>query len=154
MTQCAEMNREIPLGFRGLRWEPTDEQDVVVLFCRLLDHLPRPLAVENVRTGFPDCKATDSETGDELSIEFELKSSHFLRDHSDRTEKCDWIICWHDDLETKPWGFPQVVALDDIVERLSPGVVLNRCFSAAKPVDVFRARPACQSLSSGSSNNC
>jgi hypothetical protein len=41
------MNSELPSGFRGLRWEPTDEQDVLVLFGRLLDHLPRPLAIEN-----------------------------------------------------------------------------------------------------------
>jgi hypothetical protein len=136
------MNNEIPSGFRGMRWEPTDEQDVVVLFGRLLDHLPRPLAVENVRTGFPDCRATDSETGDEICIEFELKASHFVRDHSRRTEKCDWIVCWHDDLETKPKKFPQIIALDGIVERVAPALVLNRFPSTAQPIDVFRARAA------------
>jgi hypothetical protein len=88
-----------------------------------------PLAIENVRTGFPDCRATDS-------------SSHFVRDDSERTEKCDWIICWRDDLETKPPKFPQVVALDDIVERVAPALVLNRFSAAARPVDVFRARAA------------
>jgi hypothetical protein len=136
------MNSELPPGFRGLRWEPTDEQDVVVLFGRLLDHLPRPLAIENVRTGFPDCRATDSETGEAICIEFELKSSHFVRDHSERTEKCDWIVCWRDDLDTKPPEFPQVVALDGIVAHLTPPLVLNRLSATARPVDVFRARAA------------
>lgn len=136
------MSIDIPRGFRGLRWEPTDEQDVVVLFGRLLDYLPRPLAVENVRTGFPDCKATDSETGDEICIEFELKASHFFRDHSGRSEKCDWVVCWNDDLETKPPKSPRVVALDAIVDRVMPTLILNRLSATESQLGAFRLRLA------------
>jgi hypothetical protein len=136
------MSVTIPRGFRGLRWEPTDEQDVVLLFGRLLDHLPRPLAVENVRTGFPDCKATDSETGESICIEFELKASHFFRDHANRTEKCDWIVCWTDDVETKPHQSPRVVALDAIVDRIAPALILHRFSPATSQEDAFRLRLA------------
>ena len=73
------MTEEIPSGFRALRWEPTNEQEVVMLFGRLLGYLKRHLAIEFVQTGFPDCKATDSETGDEIWIEFELYAGHFKR---------------------------------------------------------------------------
>ena len=57
---------------RCLTWEPSNEQEVVVLFGRLLDHMPRPVAIEFVQTGFPDCKAIDVETREPLWIEFEL----------------------------------------------------------------------------------
>src|SRR5438552_4051230 len=107
----------MPTGFRGLRWEPTNEQEVVFLFGKLLNHLPRPLAIESIRTIFPDCRATDSETGEIITIEFELLASHFFRDHATRAERCQWVVCWQDDVKDKPTSCPRIVALDVLVEQ-------------------------------------
>ena len=145
------MSSAIPKGFRGLRWEPTNEQEVVVLFGRLLDHLDRPLAIESVGTTFPDCKATDSETEQPICIEFELYSSHFFRDHvkrKKRPERCDWVVCWHDDLSDKPSlpEWPRIVALDQIVEHHPEALVLNRRPVHATPAEAFSFRIAGSSL--------
>ncbi len=131
---------DVPFGFRGFRWEPTDEQDVVILFGRLLEHLPRPLAIENARTGFPDCKAVDTETGEVVRIEFELNASHFFRDHRGRGEGCDWIVCWHNDLDSTPDDSPTIVALDTMVDAVAPGLVLNRLPPSLTPQAAFHRR--------------
>lgn len=116
------MNIPIPKGFRGLRWEPTNEQEVVMLFGRLLDRLDTSLAIESIGTTFPDCKATDSEDGTPVCIEFELNSSHFFRDHRKRVEKCDWVVCWHDDWDGDR-DPPRIVALDKIAPT---DLIVNR----------------------------
>ena len=141
------MTEGIPSGFRALRWEPTNEQEVVMLFGRLLGYLKRPLAIEFVQRGFPDCKAADSETGDEIWIEFELYSSHFYRDHSKRSEKCDWIVCWHDDLNGAPppsWSRsrtpPEIISLDKIVDTFDQKAVLIRRRPGATQEEYFRSR--------------
>ena len=140
------MSSAIPRGFRGLRWEPTNEQEVVVLFGRLLDRLDRPLAIDSVGTTFPDCKATDSETGETICIEFELYSSHFFRDHANgnrRPERCDWVVCWHNDLagERSP-GWPRIVALDEILDSASGSHILNRRPANATRAEAFKFRIA------------
>ena len=140
------MGDVIPKGFRGLRWEPTDEQEVVLLFGRLLEYLPRPLSIEFVRTGFPDCKATDSENGDEISIEFKLKSSFFRRDYAHRAGKCQWVVCWEDDAATSS-GLPTIVSLKKIVSDHAPGLILNTLLPSRTPAETFQARTAV--LSSG-----
>jgi hypothetical protein len=112
----------------------------VLLFGRLLDHLPRPLAIESVRTGFPDCRATDSATGETICIEFELKASHYFRDHLRREERCDWIVCWNDDLGPGAPASPCIVALDAIVDAGAPSLILNRLPLVATPLDAFLFR--------------
>jgi hypothetical protein len=124
MTIAASRN------FRGLRWSPTSEQEVVLLFGRLLGYLPQPLTIDFVGTTFPDCKATDSETRETIWIEFELKSSHFYRDHKDRVEQCNWIVCWEDDWDGNLPALwkdrpPTIVALKDLVEKIPERQILN-----------------------------
>jgi len=114
------MGSSVENEFRSLRWDPTNEQEVVMLFGQLLDHLPRPLAIEFIHTTFPDCKAiaVDSGGAEPIWIEFELFSSHYRR-HLNRPEKCDWIICWHNDVGESPGRrWPRIVALDEIVRHL------------------------------------
>jgi hypothetical protein len=111
--------------FRGLRWEPTDEQEVVMLFGQLLDHLPESLVIDYIGTVFPDCKATNAETNEDVWIEFELKSSHFFRDHRGRKEKCDWIVCWEDDQPDLPHNAPRIVALNTVVCKKRLKCILN-----------------------------
>lgn len=127
--------------FRGLLWEPSDEQEVVMLFGQLLDYLPRPLAIEYVQTGFPDCKAVDTETGEPVWIEFKLYSSFYDRVYKKRLEKCDWIVCWSNDLEVEQLNGRAIVALDAIVDRQpTRSFILNRRPPGSSQSEYFQLR--------------
>ena len=43
----------------GLRWAPSHEQEVVLLFGLLLPHLDGMSVIEEASDSFPDCVATD-----------------------------------------------------------------------------------------------
>ncbi len=109
-----------------------------MLFGQLLDYLERRIGIEFVQTPFPDCKAVDLDTGATVWIEFELYSSHF-RDHRHPPEKCDWIVCWHDDLDP-PSNLPEIVALDKIVDTLNERHIINRRPPGASQEQYFRFR--------------
>lgn len=127
--------------FRGLLWEPSDEQEVVMLFGQLLDHLPRPLAIEYLQTGFPDCKAVDTETGEPVWIEFKLYSSFYDRVYKKRLEKCDWIVCWSNDLGVEQLNGRAIVALDAVVDRQAPSsYILNRRPAGSSQAEYFQLR--------------
>jgi hypothetical protein len=85
------------LDFRGLRHEPINEQGVVFLFGMLAAELG--FVVESIQGGFPDCDAKlrrKDGTFEGVRIEFEFKSSEFLR-HKHDPSGCDFIVCWiHD----------------------------------------------------------
>jgi len=103
--------------------------------------MPRPVAVEFVQTGFPDCKAIDVKTKDPIWIEFELYSSHYRRDHSRRPERCDWVVCWQKN-ELRTVDVPLVVALDVIVDRQPDPTeyILQRRAPGASNEQYFRTR--------------
>ena len=88
-------------GFRGLLYEPTYEDEVLILFSMLIPSLRDEYVINRYSGAFPDCFATRN--GQEVGIEFELLSSHFF-DHghneSDRLEKCDMLVCWRNNLHT------------------------------------------------------
>ena len=126
---------------RGLLWEPSDEQEVVMLFGQLLDYLPRRLAIEYVQTGFPDYKAIDTETGEPVWIEFKLYSSFYDRVYKKRLEKCDWIVCWSNDLGVEQLNGRAIVALDAIVDRQPPSsIILNRRPAGSSQAEYFQLR--------------
>src|SRR5438105_2206591 len=103
------MHQEPEPNFRGFVWEPTTEQEVVVLFGILL-HLrafETPLCIERVRTTFPDCTAVNLATGRRINIEFEYGSREFLIHTAEwkilRAAEPNqewWLVCWRDDLST------------------------------------------------------
>jgi hypothetical protein len=141
------MTIPFPPSFRGLRWAPTSEQEVVFLFGRLLDRMPSPLTIEFMGTPFPDCKATDSETDKAIWIEFELKSSHFFRDHKMCVERCDWVVCWEDDQE-RPFPRrprrppndpdPEIIALNKI--EVGQNLILNPTLANSDCAEQFGLR--------------
>jgi len=90
-----EENIKIPEEFRGLIYEPYNEQEVVSLFFMLLPHLKLDLCFEEVRTAFPDCIALKKtpEGWKKVRIEFEHLSQNFL-EHGHDINKCDLIVCW------------------------------------------------------------
>ena len=50
-----------------------------------------------VREEFPDALFEDIKTGEQIRVEFESLSSHFL-DHNHSPSGCDAIICWQDNM--------------------------------------------------------
>jgi len=83
-----------PTNFLGLRYEPVNEQGVVLLFGMLAKELG--YIIEVVQKGFPDCEAmrqVGPERWQRVSIEFEFESRNF-RDHGHPITGCDIIVCW------------------------------------------------------------
>jgi len=92
-------------GFRGFVWEPSSEQDVVMLFGRLVERGDLSVAIDYSWTAFPDCIATDAEDGETVNIEFEFRSSSFWRHRAEWSQLMRanpsaywWVVSWHDDL--------------------------------------------------------
>jgi len=50
-----------------------------------------------IREEFPDALFEDMKTGEQIRVEFESLSSHFL-DHNHLPSGCDAIICWEDNM--------------------------------------------------------
>jgi len=62
--------------FRGLRYEPSYEDEVLILFSMLIPHFKDRFVIDSYTGAFPDCYATRN--GEAVGIEFELLSSHFF----------------------------------------------------------------------------
>jgi len=83
-----------PIAFPWLRYEPVNEQGVVLLFGMLAKDLG--YRVESVQPGFPDCQAARQiapERWQRVRIEFEFESRNF-REHGHPSGGCDVIVCW------------------------------------------------------------
>jgi hypothetical protein len=109
-----------------MRYAPSSEQEVVVLFALLLPHLPFRVEVEEVREAFPDCLAWrvhEDGSKTKLKIEFELYASNFIA-HGHPCDGCDYIVCWKDDLEGVK-ALPPRIALEPLAEKASPPVVAS-----------------------------
>jgi hypothetical protein len=105
-----------------MKYGPTSEQEVVVLFALLLPYLPMQFEVDEVREQFPDCLAFRVEpdgTRSPVRIEFELYASNF-RLHGHDPNGCDLIVCWEDDL---PGFLIPRLELRPFAEFASPPVV-------------------------------
>jgi hypothetical protein len=91
-----------PTNFRGLRYEPVNEQGVVLLFGMLARDLG--YMIEAVQKGFPDCEAMRQVAPDRwqrVHIEFEFESRNF-RDHGHPVTGCDVIVCWRHNWPGRP----------------------------------------------------
>lgn len=102
--------------------EPRTEQEVVCLFGALLDDLG--MVIELVQTPFPDCIVWKKGTDTKLLVEFELYASHFV-DHGHDPERCDMLVCWHDDVDDWPDDWPDgfVLELSEIVTTRRPELI-------------------------------
>lgn len=90
------------INFRGLVYAPINEQGVVFLFGKVAHEFG--MYVELIRTGYPDCIAKrfiGSDKWEEIKIEFEFRSSDFLR-HKHKVEEADMIVCWEHDWNDCP----------------------------------------------------
>lgn len=118
-------------GKAFFEFEPGTEQEVVALFGFLLPHLPIKILINEIRTAFPDCLATDAESGAPVRIEFELIPSNF-RLHGHEITRADYIICWEDD-DCITEG-PKVIALKPILKQAYPNF-----FKEGRPKFIARA---------------
>lgn len=105
-----------PIDFLGLRHEPLNEQGVVYLFGVLSRQLG--FIIEAIRTDFPDCEGKRQIQGkqnrwEQVSIEFEYKSSNF-KEHGHDPTNCDLIICWEHDWKDCPI---EVISLKQIYKK-------------------------------------
>jgi hypothetical protein len=78
----------------GFRYEPVNEQGVMVLFGMFAKELG--YMVEAVQAGFPDCEAKRRIAGERwqrVHIEFEFESRNY-REHNHPLTGCDVIVCW------------------------------------------------------------
>jgi len=91
-----------PTNFRGLRYEPANEQGVVLLFGMLAKDLG--YLIEAVQKGFPDCEAMRQvapERWQRVNVEFEFESKNY-RDHGHPLTGCDVIVCWRHNWDKCP----------------------------------------------------
>jgi hypothetical protein len=123
---------------RGLLYEPTYENEVVLLFGLLIPHFEDDFVIDRYFGSFPDCIARRN--GEEVGIEFEVLASDFYdhgHDEHPDLAKCKLLVCWKNNLERKTVakdgksfiivnGYEiEVLALDKIVAELrKKGIVL------------------------------
>ena len=92
-------------NFEGMLRAPETEQEVIILFSKLSQHLK--MKIESVGTRFPDAliRIKKGKSWITRAAEFELNSSGFeshMKDYTKNPESCDMIICWKDDWKQKP----------------------------------------------------
>jgi hypothetical protein len=85
--------------FRGLKYAPSYEAEVVMLFGMMLPHLKGRFEIDEYNDAFPDCSADLD--GTPVGIEFELKASNFRSQKHDldpRLPNCNLLVCWENDI--------------------------------------------------------
>lgn len=83
-------------NFRGLLYNPSLENEAVMLFSLLIPHLSDSFAIEEYSGTFPDCFALRNKK--RVGIEFELFASNFNHQNNDNLNKCSLLICWKNDI--------------------------------------------------------
>jgi len=104
-------------NFEGLLRAPETEQEVIILFSKLSQHLK--MRIEYVSTRFPDAyvKIKRGKKWITKLAEFEKKSSDF-KAHGHDSKKCDLIICWKDDWNNKPRNLETIELRRELEERV------------------------------------
>ena len=107
-----------PTNFPGLRYQPVNEQGVVLLFGMIAKDLG--FLVEAVQKEFPDCVAMRQvapERWQRVQIEFEFESRNF-RDHGHSVNGCDVIVCWRHNWPGCPKHI-EVIELSRVIKSLT-----------------------------------
>jgi len=107
-------------NFEGLCRAPQTEQEVIILFSKLSQHLK--MKIESVSTRYPDAyiRIKKGKGWTTKAAEFELYSSDFeshMRDYRKDPDSCDMIICWKDNWKQKPSDL-EVVELRKELEQI------------------------------------
>ncbi len=95
--------------FRGLRFAPSYENEVVLLFGLLMPHLKSQFVIEEYSGSFPDCIALRD--GKEIGIEFEVNSNDFIQHGHPQDlnlSKCKLIVCWENNWKASKRVFTDI----------------------------------------------
>ncbi|MEW6035384.1 MAG: hypothetical protein AB1529_02110 [Candidatus Micrarchaeota archaeon] len=95
-----------PAELRVMRFTPTNEMGVVVLFTSFMKQMGFEY-FDFIRSGFPDaCVYEKTESGlHRRFVEFEYTASQFrmhLKNPVHRRIKCDYVVCWENDYPLCP----------------------------------------------------
>jgi hypothetical protein len=96
-----------PLSKLGLLFEPRSHEEVVFPFSKLHEKVGFPY-ITLLQATYPDIYALDIDRAVKR-IEVEVYASQFNHD----PKGCDFIVCWENDLETKPEDWPEIIQLKD-----------------------------------------
>jgi hypothetical protein len=128
------------INFRGMIYGPVNEMGVVALFAKVCEELG--FIIEETRAEYPDCVARQQikRGWERIAIEFEYRSSNFLR-HGHDPALCDLIVCWEHDWERSP---VRVLSLKDYVAQQKsrgPDVPAHPAISAPMVSRLARLTP-------------
>ena len=107
-----EEKKPEPLAKVPLLMSPIDELGVVLLFGIYHRKLGFPYILK-ASEKFPDAEVVDS-LGNVRKVEFEYKASNF-REHRHDPEKCDFIVCWIDDLPEDDELKDKIISLREFI---------------------------------------
>lgn len=105
------------LGFKGIVYEPINEQGVILLFAAMAEDLG--FMIESIRSTFPDAllkRKNSKNRWQPVRAEFEFKASTFIQ-HGHNQNDCDLIICWENDLNNNKIKIP-ILSLEDEVDKI------------------------------------
>ena len=99
------------IGFNNI---PYYENEIIFLFGKFHKELGFPEIEEIHPNKYPDVRARDV-NGNEKTIEIEVYASEFI-DHGHDPEKCDFIVCWRNDLEKEELKkLPKVISIEEFI---------------------------------------
>ena len=123
-------NEEIPIGFSGLMYAPSTENEVYMLVAFLREHLPYKIVFEEFEVnpqhrGYRHSKWLDARgkrlvkgKWEDITVEFKLYSSGFLKDLEThpglKVDRANLIICWCDDASEVANYVDEVISLKPI----------------------------------------
>lgn len=109
------------IDFRGLTFAPINEQGVVFLFSKVNDEIG--IKIEEIKEQFPDAigRRFNGKAWVRETIEFEFKSSGYLRGPNPHPTKegeaANIIVCWEHDWDKCP-HYIEVIELKSLIKEL------------------------------------
>lgn len=117
------------INFRGMIYGPVNELGVVALFAKVCEELG--FIIEETRAEYPDYIARQQikRGWERIAIEFEYRSTNFLR-HGHDPALCDLIVCWEHDWLGSPI---RVLSLKEYVAGQKSGAAATAASQIAAP---------------------
>jgi len=94
-----------PLNQLGLLFTPQTHDEILFLFSKLHGKIGFPYIIR-IQPGYPDVQALDD---NKKQKRIEVVASQFNHDK----KGCDVIVCWENDLQEVPEGWPKIIQLKD-----------------------------------------
>jgi len=105
----------------GMMYEPTTEDEVIVLFSKIHERLGFTF-IKIARKAYPDCICIDK-NNNEIKIEFEYNSCSF-KSHLGKENECNLVVCWEHDFIECPI---KVISLKEFIKNDNIISVFEEC---------------------------